>query len=203
MTKKPANPRDNSVAPIICDNGGWTDTWFAGAGIFNIGVSLCRVQIKVFRSGAPAPDHALRRELRRYLPHHRHTTDWDRHPLLSGYRLHACRTVCATYHGLFRCAGCSTGTSASMTVALISARPADARHRGPVAYARTASNRSSHRAGFADQLCAYGASTSSRCSPTRTPPSADQVSNSVWWELGGGWSCSWAKRTSRRPSTSR
>ena len=30
----------NSVAPIrICDNGGWTDTWFAGYGsIFNIGV---------------------------------------------------------------------------------------------------------------------------------------------------------------------
>ncbi len=28
----------NSVAPIrICDNGGWTDTWFAGQGrIFNI-----------------------------------------------------------------------------------------------------------------------------------------------------------------------
>ena len=30
----------NAVAPIrICDNGGWTDTWFAGHGkIFNIGV---------------------------------------------------------------------------------------------------------------------------------------------------------------------
>ena len=29
----------NSVAPIrICDNGGWTDTWFAGHGeVFNIG----------------------------------------------------------------------------------------------------------------------------------------------------------------------
>ena len=30
----------NSVAPIrICDNGGWTDTWFAKYGkIFNIAV---------------------------------------------------------------------------------------------------------------------------------------------------------------------
>jgi len=30
----------NSVAPVrICDDGGWTDTWFAGHGkIFNIGV---------------------------------------------------------------------------------------------------------------------------------------------------------------------
>ena len=28
----------NAVAPIrICDNGGWTDTWFAGRGkVFNI-----------------------------------------------------------------------------------------------------------------------------------------------------------------------
>ena len=32
----------NSVAPIhICDNGGWTDTWFAEYGaIFNIGIFL-------------------------------------------------------------------------------------------------------------------------------------------------------------------
>ncbi len=45
----------NSVAPIrICDNGGWTDTWFAGHGkIFNIGVyPYAEVQIKVFPDGA-------------------------------------------------------------------------------------------------------------------------------------------------------
>ena len=42
----------NSVAPIrICDNGGWTDTWFAGHGkVFNIGVyPYVEVQIEVFR----------------------------------------------------------------------------------------------------------------------------------------------------------
>ena len=42
----------NSVAPIrICDNGGWTDTWFAEYGaIFNIGVyPYAEAQIKVFR----------------------------------------------------------------------------------------------------------------------------------------------------------
>ena len=41
----------NSVAPIrICDNGGWTDTWFAGHGkVFNIGVyPYVEVQIEVF-----------------------------------------------------------------------------------------------------------------------------------------------------------
>ncbi len=41
----------NSVAPIrICDNGGWTDTWFAGTGrIFNIAVyPYAEVQVEVF-----------------------------------------------------------------------------------------------------------------------------------------------------------
>ena len=41
----------NSVAPIrICDNGGWTDTWFAKYGkIFNIGVyPYVEVQIEVY-----------------------------------------------------------------------------------------------------------------------------------------------------------
>jgi len=48
----------NSVAPIrICDNGGWTDTWFAGHGqIFNIGVyPYAEVQIAVYPTmAAPA-----------------------------------------------------------------------------------------------------------------------------------------------------
>ena len=42
----------NSVAPIrICDNGGWTDTWFAEYGaIFNIGVyPYAEAQLKVLR----------------------------------------------------------------------------------------------------------------------------------------------------------
>ena len=41
----------NGVAPIrICDNGGWTDTWFAEYGkIFNIGVyPYAEVQIEVY-----------------------------------------------------------------------------------------------------------------------------------------------------------
>ena len=41
----------NSVAPIrICDNGGWTDTWFADYGkVFNIGVyPYVEVQVEVY-----------------------------------------------------------------------------------------------------------------------------------------------------------
>src|ERR1700685_2712514 len=44
----------NGVAPIrICDNGGWTDTWFAKTGkIFNIGVyPYVEVQVEVFHRG--------------------------------------------------------------------------------------------------------------------------------------------------------
>src|SRR5512140_3187478 len=78
----------NSVAPIrVCDNGGWTDTWFAGHGqIFNIGVyPAAEVQIEVFPRGA---DTARERILLyaenfgdRYIVHPERDT-WDRHPLL-------------------------------------------------------------------------------------------------------------------------
>jgi hypothetical protein len=49
----------NSVAPIrICDNGGWTDTWFAGHGrIFNIG-GLCCMKIG-YRPNTPTPETSL------------------------------------------------------------------------------------------------------------------------------------------------
>ena len=43
----------NSVAPIrICDNGCWTDTWFAGHGqVFNVAVyPYAEVQVKVRRA---------------------------------------------------------------------------------------------------------------------------------------------------------
>src|SRR5512139_1274303 len=76
----------NSVAPIrICDNGGWTDTWFAKHGkIFNIGVyPYAEVQIEVFpaagesrRIMVEAENFGERFEV---VPH---TTAWDRHPLL-------------------------------------------------------------------------------------------------------------------------
>ena len=45
----------NSAAPIrICDNGGWTDTWFSGHGrIFNIGVyPIVEVQVEVYPATA-------------------------------------------------------------------------------------------------------------------------------------------------------
>ena len=47
-----------SSAPVrICDNGGWTDTWFARHGkVFNIAVSpLVEVEIRCGPSGGRAP----------------------------------------------------------------------------------------------------------------------------------------------------
>src|SRR5512136_3337412 len=76
----------NSVAPIrICDNGGWTDTWFAGYGrIFNVAVyPYAEVQIEV----RPLRDRAGRIVINaenfgeRYAVGPRHATR-DRHPLL-------------------------------------------------------------------------------------------------------------------------
>ena len=72
----------NSAAPIrICDNGGWTDTWFAGHGsVFNIAVSpYAEVQVAVL-SGAPgitlhAEDFGDRYVVDR-------GRRWGRHPLL-------------------------------------------------------------------------------------------------------------------------
>jgi len=75
----------NAVAPIrICDNGGWTDTWFAGHGkIFNIGVyPYAEVQIQVFPFGMLEERIVINAENygERYavIPE----KHWDKHPLL-------------------------------------------------------------------------------------------------------------------------
>ncbi|MGD8805075.1 MAG: GHMP kinase, partial [Chloroflexota bacterium] len=76
----------NAVAPIrICDNGGWTDTWFAEYGrIFNIGVyPYAEVQIEVFPLDA-LPDRIVI-YAENYGERYAVKTDkpgWDRHPLL-------------------------------------------------------------------------------------------------------------------------
>lgn len=74
----------NSVAPIrIADNGGWTDTWFAGHGkIFNIGVyPYAEVQIEVYpfagdenRIIIQAENYGDRYPFASERPH------WDKHP---------------------------------------------------------------------------------------------------------------------------
>ncbi len=158
----------NAAAPIrICDNGGWTDTWFAGHGkVCNIGVSPCvEVQLKVHTIGALADRIVLDVENydERYgfepgaLP--------GRHALLEavvddiGLPDGLCVDISVRSETP---AGSSTGTSAATTVALIGALDRlTPGHLSPyeVAFAahRIEVDRLGLQSGVQDQLCAtYG-----------------------------------------------
>ena len=135
----------NSVAPIrICDNGGWTDTWFARYGrVFNIGVSpYTEVQIAVFPEGS-RPDRIIVHaenygeryavsptnpepvsEASSPASSNSAARHWDKHPLLEA----AIEYIRVPNNLAFEVTifseapgGASTGTSAAVTVALIGA----------------------------------------------------------------------------------
>jgi D-glycero-alpha-D-manno-heptose-7-phosphate kinase len=186
-----------SAAPIrICDNGGWTDTWFAGHGkIFNIGVApLVEVQIAVYPRavrpnwvGVHAENYGERFVIEPGNPNYEH------HPLLEAaieelmppeeYALDI------TIHSQVP-AGASTGTSAAVCVALIGALDGLTPGRmtpHEVAYAahRVETQRLKLQSGIQDQLCAaYG---SLNFIEMFTYPYATvsqiQVPNAIWWEL--------------------
>jgi D-glycero-alpha-D-manno-heptose-7-phosphate kinase len=186
----------NAVAPIrVCDNGGWTDTWFAGHGkVFNIGVyPYVEVQVKVHPAGSLPNRIVLDAENygERYtfapggLP--------DRHPLLEA----AVDDVglpddLSVEISIFSeaPAGCSTGTSAAVTVALIGALDALTPGRmspHEVAYAahRIEVDRLGIQSGIQDQLCAaYGGINYIEVfSYPYASVSQLSIPNTVWWEL--------------------
>lgn len=187
----------NSVAPIrICDNGGWTDTWFAEYGkIFNIGVyPYVEVQIEVYPYVKDQPRIVLYAENygERYAVHPE-LSGWDRHPLLEAaiermgvpdaYAIQA--TIFSEAPG-----GCSTGTSAAVTVALIGAL--DRLTPGclsphEVAYTAHAVEVEmlKQQSGIQDQLCsAYGGINYIEMHGyPYASVSQIQVSNAIWWEL--------------------
>ncbi len=195
--KRPLLRVINSVAPIrICDNGGWTDTWFAEYGkIFNIGVyPYVEVQIEVYLYAKDEPRIVLYAENygERYAVHPE-SSGWDRHPLLEAaiermgvpdeYAIQA--TIFSEAPG-----GCSTGTSAAVTVALIGALDRLTPGRlSPHEVAYTAHavevEMLKQQSGIQDQLCsAYGGIN--YIEMQRYPyasVSQIQVSNSIWWEL--------------------
>jgi len=176
----------NSVAPIrICDNGGWTDTWFAGHGrVFNIGVyPYVEVQIEVFPRSAQADRIVLYAENygERYVVHPERP-GWDRHPLLEAAieYMHIPDDVSLQISIFSEApAGCSTGTSAAVSVALIGALDSLTPGRmtpHEVAYAAhqietdlrpiCSSNSPGSRTSFARPTAG---SISSTCTSTRTP----------------------------------
>lgn len=187
----------NAVAPIrICDNGGWTDTWFAGHGkVFNIGVSpYVEVQIAVYERGTRPNRVILHAENygERYAVK-LGSSSYERHPLLEAALE---EVVLPKEHALEITiysevpAGASTGTSAAVTVALIGAL--DALTPGQmtaheVAYAahRVETKRLGLQSGIQDQLCAaYGAlSYIEMFTFPYATVSQIKVPNAIWWEL--------------------
>lgn len=117
----------NSTAPIrVCDNGGWTDTWFARHGrIFNIAVHPCaevQLRIKPLDGGPRINIHAENYGERYSIDPPRGR--YSKHPLLeAAFDAMSIPDNIAMDVSIY-CeapAGCSTGTSAAVSVALIGA----------------------------------------------------------------------------------
>lgn len=188
----------NAVAPIrVCDLGGWTDTWFAETGaVFNIGVyPYAEVQIYVGeRLSEAEPRIWLHVENfgERYDidPQHIH---YDKHPLLE-----ASIDIMELPHNLsfevnlFSAApaGCSTGTSAAVTVALLGALDlltpgCRTPHEIAAIAHRVETEKLGLQCGIQDQICsAYGGVCFMEM--FRYPHASVsqlQIPNSYWWEL--------------------
>src|SRR5512136_1398564 len=186
----------NSVAPIrVCDNGGWTDTWFAGHGrIFNIGVyPYAEVQLAVFPDGDRQERIVINAENygERYAVNPE--KQWDKHPLLEAAiaymrvpkNLSFEVTIYSEAPG-----GASTGTSAAVTVALIGALDSLTPGRmTPHEVAAAAQYIETHmlgqQCGIQDQLCsAYGGiNYIEMFQYPHASVSPIQIPNATWWEL--------------------
>ncbi|MBW7995897.1 MAG: GHMP kinase [Candidatus Glassbacteria bacterium] len=188
----------NSAAPIrICDNGGWTDTWFAGHGrIFNIGVyPIVEVQLEIYPRTATAERIVINAENfgERYALGSSKGGDWDRHPLLEA----TIRRMNVPDDYAFEItiyseapSGAGTGTSAAVTVALVGALDCLTPGRlAPHEIAYTAHSVETEmldlQSGIQDQLCSTygGVNYIEMHEYPHATLSRIQVSNSIWWEL--------------------
>jgi D-glycero-alpha-D-manno-heptose-7-phosphate kinase len=187
----------NSIAPVrICDNGGWTDTWFSGHGaVVNIGVyPYVEVQLIV----TPADGE------RQVVVHaenygERYQVEPGGEPLPGRHQLLQATldalaiprelSVEINIHSEVP-AGCSTGTSASVTVAMVGAL--DCLTPGRMTLHETAytahqieSERLGPQTGIQDQMCAAfgGINFIEMDHYPRATVSRITVPNSLWWEL--------------------
>jgi len=186
----------NAMAPIrVCDLGGWTDTWFADAGaVCNIAVYPCaevQVYVSPRRPGKPLVTIHAENFGDRY------TLDpanivYDKHPLLEASIDILQITGLSFEVGLYSAApaGCSTGTSAAVTVALLGALDMlvpgrRAPHEIAVLAHRVETEKLRLQCGIQDQICsAYGGICFIEM--FKYPlASVSQISvpNSLWWEL--------------------
>ncbi|NLN91768.1 MAG: GHMP kinase [Candidatus Hydrogenedens sp.] len=195
--KQPPSRIINATAPIrICDLGGWTDTWFAERGsILNIGVyPYAEAQLFVRRGDRPGKRevviHAENYGERYALPT---PIEYDKHPLLE-----ACLDIMELPDtldfevNLFSIAppGCSTGTSAAISVALLGAldmlTPGRMTpHEIALLAQRVETEKLGLQCGIQDQLAsAYGGIC---YIDMHKYPNASVsqlwLSNRIWWEL--------------------
>lgn len=199
MTEKnPPRRVINATAPIrICDLGGWTDTWFAETGaVFNVGVyPYAEVQIYVTET-PPGRERTITIHAENFGD--RYVLDpgpieYDKHPLLE-----ACVDSMELPPNLsFEInlysaapAGCSTGTSAAISVALLGALDLLTPGRltpheiAQLAH-RVETEKLGLQCGIQDQICsAYGGICYIEMFQyPRASVSQIVISNSVWWEL--------------------
>ena len=187
----------NSVAPIrICDNGGWTDTWFARRGkVFSIAVSpFVEVQLKVYRPREERPRITIFAENfgERYsIP--QPNGCYDRHPLIEAAMDFASIPKDVSIEvSIFSEAppGCSTGTSAAVTVALLGAldRLTPGRmtpHQVAMAAFHVESQMLKQQCGIQDQLSSAhgGVSFIDMYDYPNASVSRLHMPNELWWEL--------------------
>lgn len=188
----------NAAAPTrICDTGGWTDTWFAGHGrVVNIAVApYVTVQLLVYRRGS-RPDHLVLHVEdygQRYALVPGQAGQSRHHPLLEAAVERAAGTEDIDLEVWISSAappGCSTGTSAALSVALLGAldtlsagrlsphRLAEAAHRLEV-------KALGRQSGIQDQLCsAYGGINDiDMVEYPHATVSPVRLRDSDWWEL--------------------
>jgi D-glycero-alpha-D-manno-heptose-7-phosphate kinase len=187
----------NSVAPIrICDNGGWTDTWFARYGrVFNIAVYPCaEVQMRVYAHQGDRARITIHAENygERYTIAEPQGA-YDKHPLLEAAidYMGVPREV-ALEISIFSEApsGCSTGTSAAVSVALIGAldclTPGRLTpHQVAMAAQRIETELLKQQCGIQDQIAsAYGGiNYIEMYKYPHATVSQIRVPDAVWWEL--------------------
>jgi D-glycero-alpha-D-manno-heptose-7-phosphate kinase len=178
----------NSTAPVrVCDNGGWTDTWFARHGkVFNIAVGPhVEVQLEVSRRDGDEPQVLVNAE----------NLEESRGDSLIEAVIERARVPegLSVKVNIFSEApvGASTGTSASVTVALLGALDRLTPGRTPpheIAYLAHAVETEAlgRQSGIQDQLCAaHGGVNYIEIDPyPHARVSRIEVSDELLWELG-------------------
>jgi len=186
----------NAMAPIrVCDLGGWTDTWFADAGaVCNIAVyPFAEVQVYAFPGRTEVRQITINAENygERYTLHPDPGV-YDKHPLLEAsidiLELPDLRLDIDLYSAAP--AGCSTGTSAAISVALLGALDMlVSGQRTPHEIAalahRVETEKLNLQCGIQDQLCsAYGGICFIEMfSYPHASVSQITLPDDVWWEL--------------------